>query len=318
VTQTSSVAGPSRPTGRINRRTGSSEPELYDVRRPTKLSREHVRTLQIAYETFARQFTTLLTTRLRAVSLVTLGSIDQFSYDEYTSSLTNPTVVAMVTMEPLPGTAILEFSLPTAMASIDHLLGGSGGAQPARPLTDIETPLLQSLIVRILGELRYALEPIAVVDPQLIGIEYNPQFVQAGAASDPVIVASFDMKVGAEECVATVCLPFSMIFPKLQSDPAGVQLNPAQRAERDRAHRNLVAGLESAPLEVAVRFKQVRMRPEDLINLTVGDVVALGHPLTQPLTITSAGLAFAEVVPGTQGSRVACLVVASGKEDRRP
>jgi flagellar motor switch protein FliM len=312
------VAGPSRAAGRINRRVKSAGPELYDFRRPTKLSREHIRTLQIAYETFARQFTTLLTTRLRAVSMVTLASIDQFSYDEYILSLANPTVVALVTMEPLPGTAIVEFSLPTAMASIDHLLGGSGGAQPARPLTDIETPLLQSLIVRILGELRYALEPIAAVDPKLTGIEYNPQFVQAGAASDPVIVASFDLKVGAEECVATVCLPFNMIFPKLQSDPAGVQLNPAQRAERDLAHRNLVAGLESAPIEVVVRFKQVRMRPENLINLAVGEVVALGHPLTQPLAVTSAGMTFAEAVPGTQGSRVACLVVASGKEDRRP
>jgi flagellar motor switch protein FliM len=311
------MAGPIRAAGRISRRAKSSGPEPYDFRRPTKLAREHVRTLQIAYETFARQFATLLTTSLRAVSQVTLLSIEQFTYDEYIASLSSPTIVAMVTLEPLPGTAILEFSLSTAMASIDHMLGGSGGSQPARPLTDIETPLLQSLIDRILGELRYAFESIVSVRPRLAGIEYNPQFVQAGGASDPVIVSSFEMRVGVEECVATVCLPFSMIFPKLQGDRAGVQLSTAQRAARDIAHRNLVAGLESVPLEVGVRFQQIRMRPENLVNLSPGDIVTLGHPVTQPLAVTSAGITFAQAVLGSQGSRLACLVVAAAKEDHQ-
>lgn len=311
------MAGQTRNAGRINRRSKGAGPEPYDFRRPTKLSREHIRTLQIAYETFARQFTTILTTSLRTVSQVTLLSIEQFTYDEYIASLSNPTIVAKVSMEPLPGTAIVEFSLAIAMTSIDHLLGGSGGPQPERPLTDIETPLLQNLFNRVLGELRYAFEGIVSVRPELNGIEYNPQFVQAGGASDPVIVASFEMRVGAEECVATVCLPLNMIFPKLQGDRTGVQLSPAQRAAREAAHRNLVAGLESVPLDVAVRFRPMHMRPEELINLRPGDVVTLNHPSTQPLAVTTAGLTFAHAVPGSQGSRLACLIVAPAKEEDR-
>jgi flagellar motor switch protein FliM len=317
VTQTSSMAGPTRTSGRINRRSKGAGPEPYDFRRPTKLSREHIRTLQIAYETFARQFTTILTTSLRAVSQVTLLSIEQFTYDEYISSLSSPTIVAKLSLEPLPGTAIAELSLNTAMTSIDHLLGGSGGPQPERPLTEIETPLLQSLLGRMLGELRYALEGIASVRPQLIGIEYNPQFVQAGGASDPVIVGSFEMRVGASECVFTLCMPLGMIFPKLQGDRADVQLSPAQRAAREAAHRNLAASMESVPLDVAVRFQPMRMRPEDLINLRPGDVVTLNHPATQPLAVTTAGMTFAHAVPGSQGSRLACLIVAPAKEEDR-
>jgi flagellar motor switch protein FliM len=220
-------------------------------------------------------------------------------------------------MEPLSGTAIAEFSLAIAMTSIDHMLGGSGGPQPERPLTEIETPLLQGLLNRMLGELRYAFEGIASVRPELSGIEYNPQFVQAGGASDPVIVASFEMRVGAEECVATICLPLGMIFPKLQGDRTDVQLSPAQRAAREAAHHNLVAGMESVPLDVSVRFQQMRMRPQELINLRIGDVVTLNHPTTQPLAVTAAGMTFAQAVPGSQGSRLACLVVAPAKEEDR-
>ena len=57
----------------------------YDFRRPTKLSRDHVRALQMAYETFARRLTTLLTSTLRQVCRVNIREITQQSFDEYTA-----------------------------------------------------------------------------------------------------------------------------------------------------------------------------------------------------------------------------------------
>jgi flagellar motor switch protein FliM len=252
------------------------------------------------------------------VSQVALLSIEQRTYDEYISALNNPTIMALVNLEPLPGTAILEFSMGTAMVSIDHLLGGSGGEQPERPLTDIEMPLLQGLLDRVFGELRYAFESIVAVRPKLAGIEYNSQFVQVAGASEPMIVASFEMRVGAEECVATLCLPFGAIFPKLQGGRGDAVLSDAQRTAREAARRNVVAGLSSVPLDVAVRFQPVRMRPADLIDLRPGDVVKLGHPTTAPLAVTSAGITFAHAVPGSQGPQLACLVVAQPTEDAQP
>src|SRR4051812_12888989 len=106
----------------MGRRGRGAGPEKYDFRRPTKLAREHTRTLQMAYEAFARQYATVLTTSLRAISQVSLVSIEQLTYEEYISSLGSPTIMAMLELEPLPGTAILEFSLSTGMAAIDHML----------------------------------------------------------------------------------------------------------------------------------------------------------------------------------------------------
>jgi len=319
VTQSSSATGSGRTPGKMSRRGGkSSGPERYDFRRPTKLSREHIRTLQIAYETFARQHATLLTSTLRAVSQVSLISIEQLTYDEYISGLSNPTIVVMFRIEPLPGTAILEFSLSTAMACIDHMLGGPGGPQPNRTLSDIETPLLHGLIERTLGEFRYAFEGIVALRPQMTGIEYNPQFAQAGAASDAVIVSSFEMKVGDEECISSICLPFGSIFPKLQGERGDAVLTDAQRAAREAAYRNVVAGLEGAPIEVSVRFQPVRMHPADLIGLQPGDVVPLAHTTTTPLAVVTADITFAYAVPGAQGNRMACLVVPSPQPGQRP
>ncbi len=297
----------------MSRRGQSGGPAPYDFRKPIKLSREHVRTLQIAFETYARSCGTLFTTRLRAVSNVTLASIEQLNYDEYVASLNNPTVIAVVVLDPLPGSALMEMSSSAAMTAIDHMLGGPGGPQPERPLTEVEMPLLRGLLERMLGELRYGFETLVVMHPQLKEIEYNAQFLRAHQPGDACVVATFDFKIGAEETQASICLPFNTILPVL-SKTETVVLSAAERAAKDLALRNLTAGLSSAPLDVAVRFQPIRMRTDDIVDLQPGDVVPLGHPTSQPLEVTVNETVFAHAVPGNQGARLACLVVPAPKE----
>jgi flagellar motor switch protein FliM len=312
VTPPPSSAAPAR-SERANapRRGRGGGPQPFDFRRPTKLSREHARSLQIVYETFARQCATLLTSSLRVVCHVGLSSIDQLTYEEYVSALANPTLMARVELDPLPGTAIVEMSMSTAMTWVDHLLGGAGGPQPTRPLSDIEAELVRGLLQRVLGELRYAFESLLPIHPRLGALEYNPQFAQVCTASDVVVVASFDMRVGSQECVATVCLPFTMILPPLEAAADNNAHSELQRVIRADAARAVAAGLESTPVEVSVRFSPVRMRSEEIIGLRVTDVVRLRHPVTASLAVTAGDVTFAHAVPGNQRTRLACLIVSS-------
>lgn len=286
----------------------------YDFRRPSKLSRDHVRTLQIAYETFARQYSTALTSALRVGAQATLVAIDQLTYDEYVGSLPYPTVMAITTMEPLPGLGILEFSLSAALASVDHLLGGPGGTQPRRPLTDIETVLVRDVVRRVLTELEYALATLAPVKPRLEKLETNPQFAQCAAASETVVVASFDLRIGKESCVSTLCIPFTMLFPLLEA--------AAGTAERDRVERRTAQvavreRLQDVSVEAEVRFAPVSLRTSEILSLSPGDVITLEHALSTPLYVTSSGMTLARAVPGSHGRRLACLVVEPPEEETR-
>lgn len=303
----------------MNRRSNSRSagPVPYDFRRPTKLTREHVRMLQMAYETFARRYTTQLTSTLRVASQVTLIAIEQITYDEYISGLDNPTCMVMVEMEPLPAKTIFEMAPSMPLVWVDHMLGGPGGKQPERPLTEIETPLIYGMLDRVLAELKFSFESIVNLTPRIVGMEYNPQFAQAAAASDAVIIVSFEMRVGAEECIATVCTPFAGLLPHLTTDSGSAGLSAAQRQARDAAQRSMTTGLGNTPVEVSVRFNSVLMSPRDLITLRPGDIVPLEHPVTNPLTVSSAGVTFAHAVAGSSGQRLACLVVPSPQEDSR-
>ena len=87
---------------RPRRRPRTAEPTPYDFRRPIQLSREHQRTLQLGFDSFARQATTVFTSSLRTVCTVALAGIEQRTYAEYVDSLGPSTYMTLFTADPIP------------------------------------------------------------------------------------------------------------------------------------------------------------------------------------------------------------------------
>lgn len=289
----------------------------YDFRRPIQLSREHSRTLQLGFDGFARQATTVLTSSLRTVCQVTLSSIEQRSYTEYVDSLNASTYLTMFSAEPMPGLGVLEIPLVATMACVDHMLGGPGNAdQPDRPLTEIEGGVIGGLIERLLGEMRYSLAPIVELEPAVTGIEYSPQFAQVAGAADVMVVASFDLRIDDRPNRMTVCLPFSGLLPHLATAAAPAPASERERAKRAHAAELLQDRFETVPLDVAVRFRPTRLGPGALSTLRPGDVLSLNHPASAPLDVTVDDITFAHATAGAQGQRLAALIVGTRKENR--
>lgn len=293
-------------------------PQRYDFRRPNKLGRDHVRALQIVNETFGRQVGTLLTTTLRVACQMNLVSVEQLSYDEYIRSLEVPSLSTVLSAEPLAKGGIFNVSTNGAMLCIDHLLGGTGtGPQPKRPLTQIESGILRGLMERALHELSYAFESLLPVQTQLLSLEENPQFAQVASASDTMIVASFDLRLGSHDTVATLCLPLDTVFPVLEASAA--RGHGGGRADDGRAVGLLRERLRDVPVEVSVRFRSVSLSPREVLGLVPGDVLPLHQPISEPLVVSAGGVATAHAVPGSVGKRLACLIVEppAQKESQR-
>jgi len=290
-------------------RSRRGEPRTYDFRRPTKLSREHVRVLQIAQEAFARQATTILTTFLRAGARLELMGIEQFSYDDYLVTLPNPVFISTFTLEPLAGKGLLAYPLDIAMATVDHMLGGSGTAeQPNRPMTAMESTITNHLLSRLLDEFAESFATITELQPALSGVEYNPQLAQAASGSDTVMVATFAMAVGSREGQATLVLPFSS-FAQALNNAASPQLSDTALAKRRRAAEALTARLNLVPVDVSVRFAPLTVSSADLLSLAVGDVLLLRHPPDAPLEVTTNDVTFAYAIASNHRRRLAAAIV---------
>lgn len=286
----------------------AAAPQPYDFRRPTKLAREHSRLLEMVYETVARQWGTVLGSELGAQCQVVFAGVEQRSYDDYVSSLPSPNLLAVFQPEPHPGAGFLQVSPETGFTAIERMLGGAGGAQPERVLTEIETQLVVRVVERLLGELRYGLAAVAELRPALKALEFNPQFVQVAAATDLYIVATFTITIGGSSAPATVALPAPVLA--MRSSDA-TQDDPATRASRARARSAMTSLVHDVPVEVAVRFVPRSLSSVQLLNLRAGDVVRLDHPVDRPLDVVSAGVVCARGVAGAQGARAACLITDS-------
>lgn len=283
-----------------------SDLEPYDFRRPTKLSREHARSLQVVAETFARQWATQFSTMLRD-GQVEPGTVTQTSYGKYVAALPAPSLLAVVSSDELQD-FVLHIEHDLAMAAVDRLLGGRGEAdQPARPATQLETALLRSLLDRVVAELPYAFAPLGALTPRVSGLETNPQFAQVVGPAEALVVIDFAVTVGEVSGTATLAIPYAGLQPLLSpegtDDRSASRTNPAAQQ-----------GLSDVPMTVGARMRGISMTSDDVLALAVGDVVRLGHPAESPLLMVAGERAFARAVPANRRNRLACLIVDPRKD----
>lgn len=289
----------------------------YDFRRPIQLSREHARILQMGFDGFARQATTVFTSALRTVCTVNLLSVEQCNYAEYVDSLLAPTYMTIFTPEPVPGRGVLEMPVKAVMACVDHILGGPGSTnQPLRNLSEIESAVVRGFIERLLGEMRYSLSTVLDIEPTIVGVEYSPLFAQLAAASDVVAVATFELRINDAPHRVTICLPFAGLLPHLVAAAAPAPVSTNEQAKRLRSAELLRAQFATVPVDVTVRFRPTRVSPDALGDLRVGDVIRLSHPSAAPLEVTADDATFAHATPGAKGPKLAALIVGAPQEVR--
>ena len=75
----------------------------YDFARPSKFSKEHLRTLEIIFEHYGRLLSTNLPVYLRKNIQVEVMNSEAVTYSEFTNALSNPVLLGVVEFAPLRG-----------------------------------------------------------------------------------------------------------------------------------------------------------------------------------------------------------------------
>src|ERR1700754_430661 len=129
----------------LSRREASS----YDFRRPSRLSKNQIRTFQTVHEDFAEAFGYYLVSKLQTVVSISVNSVDQLFYSEFILSVSNPSCLYVFDIEGTDGSGILEISPQLAFAIVERLLGGGTDApKKSRAITVIEQAVVRGIIER--------------------------------------------------------------------------------------------------------------------------------------------------------------------------
>ncbi len=285
--------------------------KIYDFKRPDKFSKEQIRTVSIMHETFARLTTTALSAQLRSMAHVHVASVDQLTYEEFIRSIPTPTTLAVINMDPLKGNAILEIDPSITFSIIDRLFGGTGqGTKVQRDLTDIETSVMEGIIVRILANMREAWTQVIDLRPRLGQIETNPQFAQIVPPSEMVVLVTLETKVGEEEGMMNFCIPYITIEPIISKLSSQFWFSSVRRSSTTQYMGVLKDKLSTVDMDVVAEIGTINLPVRDVLNLRVGDVVRLSNVrVGDPLTLSVGNKKKFLCQAGVIGKKVAVQVL---------
>lgn len=285
--------------------------KIYDFKRPDKFSKEQIRTVQIMHETFARLTTTSLSAQLRSLVHVHVATVDQLTYEEFIRSIPTPTTLAVINMDPLKGNAVLEIDPAITFSMIDRLFGGTGAVtgNKSRDLTDIESSVMEGIIVRILANMREAWTQVIDLRPRLGQIETNPQFAQIVPPTEMVVLVTLETKVGEEEGMINFCIPYLTIEPIISKLSSQFWFSSVRRSSTTQYLGTLKEKISTVDMDVVAEIGSINLPIRDVLSLRIGDVVKLSNTkVGDQLTLNIGDKKKYYCQPGVVGKKMAVQV----------
>jgi flagellar motor switch protein FliM len=255
----------------------------YNFRRPDRVSKEQLRSLHFLHDRFAVNLSSSLSAFLRAVTEVSIVSVDQFAYSEFLAACPDPTAFYSFGMAPLEGMAALEINPSVAFTMIDRMLGGTGQTPPpSRALTEIEQNVLDSVVKLLLEHLTETWRPISELQFKIHDRETRPQMLRVTGPNEIVIPLVFEVRVGETQGLVSLCFPAASIEAMADKFAQGWQR--ARRLPTAVEQERLITNLGRVELDVSTQL-DVRLTTRDLLAMKPGDVVSLGHSASSPVSI---------------------------------
>jgi flagellar motor switch protein FliM len=301
-------------SGEVDAAAIQEEPEQaqvrpFDFERPSKFSKDQLRTLEMLHESFCRLAQTRLSAQLRTLVEITVSSADQVGYGEFVNSMPIPTLINIVSLEPLEGNALMEVNLPLTLSVIDRLVGGPGVYRgKVRELTEIELALSRGMSETFLAAFTEAWSTVSPVRFRYEGSETNPQFAHVAAPGDIAVLISFEVRVGTVSGMLHLCVPHIVLEPVMGRLSAQSYYS-GKRGDSTPELQDAIAGeLGQVAIPVRVELGGTTLQVADLMALVPGDVIPLeSAPGADVLVVVGEHGAFL-AQPGTRGRRMAVQI----------
>jgi flagellar motor switch protein FliM len=263
----------------------------YDFKRPERVSKDQMRSLEAIHEGFSRNLGASLSAYLRTIVEIRVATIEQLTYSEFIHSLPNPTNFNLLVAEPLQGQMCLEISPLIIYPIIDRLLGGSDRELfiPQRPLTNIELRLVRRITDRAMACLTEVWSNFTEVNFELQEVESNPHLVQIVAPNEVVVVIGFEAKMGQLAGTISFCIPFNVIepvMPKISGQNWGAY---KMRLDSLDSQEQVAGVVSNAKVEVRGILANTWISMKDLVDLQPGDIIQTEKNVNREIVLQVEG-----------------------------
>lgn len=255
----------------------------YDFSSPRKFTKDRIKMLNGIFDTYSRIINSRLNARLRANCEITVESIEEQRYYEFSNALTEGDVLALVKVtvkgkeQDVP--LLLFLSTPTALSMMDRLMGGEGEADASLPAdytyTDIELQLYEDIVSDMVSVMGGSWENYIPIEFTYSKTDVNPTLSQIIGLDETVIIVDMKMQFTNITGRMSICLPgevLTNIFAEISRE------NPARKLAAEDKSEEIFDKLRDSSLEIVSILGETRLSLSDVYHLNVGDVIDLGCP----------------------------------------
>jgi flagellar motor switch protein FliM len=269
--------------------TEESAIQMYDFRRPHRVSKERLRTLEAIYERLVKSLESWVIGRIRGQIEMRLQGVEQFSFGEFTLSLPTPCASFICQINDSGGQlGVVDIGEDFAFYLIDRLFGGGGRqVSMSRPLTRVERMALRGLVEKVNSLLAECWSDYISMSLDISSFESFPDILlQSANRDDPVLVANIEVTAGDISSLMLVCLPFA-VLDKFFTNTASRSFANATGSEHERAVSRAMAehSLRATRVNVSARLPEFRMSMRDLASLSHDGVITTGLPSDSPVRV---------------------------------
>jgi flagellar motor switch protein FliM len=272
-----------------------------------RVIRGKMRGLEMANDRFTRLFSTSLSSAIMKFIDVRISNVELTAFGEFMKTVSLPASLNIFKMPPLKGLALFAVEAPMVFALAESILGD--GARPnARRgegyFTPSEQRVMKKIAVMALKDMADAWESLAPIRPEYVGLEVNPKFAAIVTAAEAVI--RIDAEVDVEDFTGRCffCFPYSMLKPikdRLYS--------PSDRQGADQEWvSSLGEALKESYVTLSVEVGRAELPLAEIMNLKVGNVIALGSPVSEGFLVKVEDVPKLTGVPcslrGSQGIKI--------------
>lgn len=302
--------------------TGELEPEqlpredekhkvkLYDFRSPQKFSKDHIRTLELIHDNFARIISNYLTGQIRKNVKVKVETVEQVTFEEFMHSVQNPTILTLFKMPPLTGTLLFETNPDFSFQVIDILLGGTGDRKNTNnEFSEIDKNIMYQVVSGLLSNLVMAWEDIMHVEPEIESVETNPTINQTLAPNEPVALIVFSVELGKTTTFINLCIPYLSIEKLLYKLVVQYWFKSEDDELESESKRKLEDGLNPVEIELVAKLGDTNLNVDDFLRLSIGDIIKLDDKCTKPIKVLVQDEEYYYAKPGTIGKNMGVTVI---------
>ena len=260
--------------------------QVYNFKRPDRISKNQMRSLHFIHDRFARNVSSSISAYLRTVVEVSLEDIAQITYSDFLGSVSDPTCYAAISLKPLDGLAALEIGPNLVFPMIDRLLGGAGRQMTGvRPMTEIERNIIQGILKLVGDNLCESWRPVYPIEFSITSTETNPHMVQITAPNEMVVRFQFQVRMRDLQAKLHLAIPTMLLDPIIHIFDQ--EEYSTRKIIRDATLLHLLRGI---PVNVTISTVETSFPLQALMSLQVGDTLVLDQRQDSPVVLKVAGI----------------------------